>query len=290
MKLHPECIPCLFERANFECNLAFGGDEKGKIKAMAEVAQFAAENINSSTVPALIGTMRGRIISRSSGIKDPYKELKNESNKAGLEVLHVAKKYYESVDDKTLALMKIAAAANSMEYGVRGHVFNEKKFKPEFRTILDEEVFGDLKGAKKLFTRFKRVLYLLDNAGEAVLDRFVVEQLEEMGLDVTVSPKSEPVINDVTMKEAEKLGFKADKMVASGSFVGVSLEESPKDFLDVLFDPGVLVVAKGMGNYETISEFEERLQGRLIYIFRAKCISVALNAGVDRGALGITSV
>jgi uncharacterized protein with ATP-grasp and redox domains len=49
------------------------------------------------------------------------------------------------------------------------------------------------------------------------------------------------------------------------------------------------VIAKGMGNYETISEFEARaelgLSGRLIYVFRAKCEPIASNIGVKKGEL-----
>ena len=290
MKIHPECMPCLFERAKLECDLAFGGDEKGKLKALMEVARFASEEIREDTVPALIGTMRGRIISQASGVKDPYARLKKESNKAGEEVLSWAKSYYENAGDKPLALMKIAAAANSMEYGVRGHSFDEERFKHEFSDILNEEVKGDIAAAKRLLKKYRKVLYILDNAGEAVLDRFVIEELKAMGKEVIASPKSAPVINDVTADELLELGFDPHGIVPSGAFVGVSLVEAPKDFLRILFDPGYLVVAKGMGNYETLSEFEHRLKERLIYILRAKCHSVAESLGVKKGALVVTTI
>jgi uncharacterized protein with ATP-grasp and redox domains len=40
-----------------------------------------------------------------------------------------------------------------------------------------------------------------------------------------------------------------------------------------------------MGNFETISEYHDRLTGRLIYIMRAKCEAVAAEVGVPRGKL-----
>jgi hypothetical protein len=40
-----------------------------------------------------------------------------------------------------------------------------------------------------------------------------------------------------------------------------------------------------MGYYETISEFQDKLKGRLIYVFRAKCLPVAQSAGVKKGDL-----
>jgi uncharacterized protein with ATP-grasp and redox domains len=290
MRIHPECIPCIFDRAKFECDLAFGNDEEGKLEALLEISRYASEKIDWSTVPALIGTERGRIISRVSGVADPYAELKRESNRAGSKVLPIAVSFYEKSSDKLRALLTIAAAANSMEYGVRGHQFDEGKFKGEFEEILMERVYGDLKAVRETVKKFSKILYLLDNAGEVVIDKFVVERLEEMGKVVLVSPKSRPVINDVTSDELIGLGFDAKKIIPSGSFVGVSLEEAPKDFLDVLFDPEYLVIAKGMGNYETLSEFQEQLKGRLVYVLRAKCLSVADSVNVKKGTLVITSV
>jgi uncharacterized protein with ATP-grasp and redox domains len=218
MKIHPECMACLFERAKFECDLAFGENDVGKLGAMIELAKYACRCIDKDTVPALIGTERGRIISRASGVIDPYVELKLESNRVGLKVLPIARRFYKSVDDKFLALLKIAAAANSMEYGVRGHSFDEKKFKAEFRGLLNEKVSGDIRAVHGRLKKFTRILYILDNAGEVVLDKFVIDELASMGKEIVVSPKSEPVINDVTYDEVKDLGFEGHRIVPSGAF------------------------------------------------------------------------
>jgi uncharacterized protein with ATP-grasp and redox domains len=45
------------------------------------------------------------------------------------------------------------------------------------------------------------------------------------------------------------------------------------------------VISKGMGNFETLSEIEAQLKGRLIYILRAKCEPVARALGVPKGTL-----
>lgn len=55
----------------------------------------------------------------------------------------------------------------------------------------------------------------------------------------------------------------------------------------MLRDNHYLIVAKGMGNYEAISEFEARdevgLKCRVLYILRAKCEPVARRFGVTKG-------
>jgi uncharacterized protein with ATP-grasp and redox domains len=171
---------------------------------------------------------------------------------------------------------------------VGGHSFDERRVKKDFASILKEAVFGDVEGAKAALEKYKKIFYLLDNAGEVVIDKFVIDAFEDMRKDVKVSPKSSPVINDVTAEELDGLGFDSEKIVSSGAFVGVSLKEAPKEFIDLLFDPDYLIIAKGMGNYETLSEFEDKLKGRLIYIFRAKCLSVADSVSVERGTLVIS--
>ena len=136
--------------------------------------------------------------------------------------------------------------------------------------------------------RFEKILYLTDNAGEIVFDLFVIEKLEDMGKWVVIAPKTEPILNDVT---AEELGRMTDSpLEPSGPVVGLSLEDARPELLDLLWDEDWLVLAKGMGNFETITEFDDRLKGRLIYVMRAKCEPVARRAGVPQGSLVVMPV
>ncbi|MFQ6136814.1 MAG: DUF89 domain-containing protein [Candidatus Hydrothermarchaeales archaeon] len=284
MKINPECIPCLFERAKFECDLAFN-DEEEKIDALSEIAQYIGANLSSNVVPAALGTERERIIKRRSGKDDPYAELKRASNKVAAELLPIAQEFYKNCEDEIMALIKIAAVANSMEYGVKGHDFDAEDFRGEFEEVLNEGLIGDMTQIKNALDKYTKILYLTDNAGEVVFDKFIAKKLADMGKDVVISPKSEPIINDVTTQDIKGLNFGEFKIISSGSFVGLSLEEAPADFLELFWDEDYLVFAKGMGYYETISEFEGKLKGRLIYVLRAKCISVAESLGVNRGEL-----
>lgn len=284
MNVKPECLPCLFDRAALEVDLV-AEDDRDKIMILAEIAEFVAEHYGPTTVPAFLGTNRERIIQRASG-RDPYEALKRESNQVASQLLPLARQFYEDYEDKLEALIRIAAAANSMEFGVRGHSFDNQRFVDGFEATLSEKLYGDPREVEEALQTFERVIYLTDNAGEIVFDLFVVEKLLEMSKEVILSPKSGPVLNDATASEVEELGVPTQvKIVPSGRFVGLSLEEAPPEFLEHLRDTTVLVIAKGMGNYETISEFEDELRGRLIYILRAKCQPVADSIGTKRGNL-----
>jgi uncharacterized protein with ATP-grasp and redox domains len=105
---------------------------------------------------------------------------------------------------------------------------------------------------------------------------------------VVVGSKSEPVLNDVTMGEISAMT--EINVIPTGNVVGTALEHLEPEARALLFDPSWLILSKGMGNFETISEFEERLAGRLIYIMRAKCEPVAMVIGVPKGTLVAKSI
>ena len=345
MRPKSDCIACLVERTKYECDLAFSSseNEREKISALREVLAFLVEHLGEEgRSPAFFGTERERIIkkrsSASGGARDIHAEVKRRSNEVARGLLPVARKFYEAAASgareraergraerggggKIEALVRIAAAANSMEYGVKGHSYDDAVFKEEFVQTVNERLNWAREEVVSALEGRERILYLTDNAGEVFFDAFVVKELvEEFGkAEVVVSPKSTPVLNDATTKDLKEafacVGVRESKgervpegeggvpegegegwrgrvrVVPSGSCIGVSLEEAGAEFLEVFSDERYLVVAKGMGNYESISEFEAkpelrlRGRGRLLYIFRAKCEPIASSVGVKRGEL-----
>ncbi len=284
MKVRPECLSCLFERAVFEANLVLDSDE-AKIRFLKELLRYAAEHFSPEITPARIGTARERILKRISGSEDPYRELKSESNATALKLLELAERAYEQSGDKIRTLLLITAAGNSMEYGVRGHEFKITEFADEFERLLRAPLSGNVDEVIDAIRQASRILYLTDNAGEIVFDLFFIKKLLEMGKKVVISPKTSPILNDATVDDVRMLAPFDPEIVPSGSHIGLSLDEADEDILSILWDEEYLVISKGMGNYEMISEFEEKIKGRLIYILRAKCLPVAASLGVKQREL-----
>ncbi len=314
--MRSDCIACLVERTKYECDMIFKHDDE-KIGAMEEVLLFLLSHLKEEgRTPAFFGTERERILKRRSGLMDPHEAVKRRSNEVAKELLHVAIHYYASLhhdgdsgdsggggggedrgdgdealsDIEAEALVRIAAAANSMEYGVKGYSYDDAAFKADFVRILNEKLNWDRDRVITTLRERDRILYLTDNAGEVFFDAFVVMKLREMGKEVVVSPKSGAVINDATVNDwreaADYLALPVDvRMVPSGAAIGVSLEDANPEFIRIFNDEDYLVIAKGMGNYESISEFESELKQRVLYILRAKCIPVAESIGVKRGEL-----
>jgi len=282
MKVGAECIPCLYERAKFECDLVFD-EEETKIRTLRKIMENIAPRLTPDVVPAVLGTLRERLIRKDSGKYDPYSELKEASDEVAQSLLPAADAYFKGSEEKIEALIRIAAVANTMEYGVKGHDFHHSNFADTFESVLGNAFQYDPRVTQAI-SASKKILYLTDNTGEVVFDDYVVKKLKGLGKEVVISPKSEPIINDATVKDIQRAGlFEGFQIVPSGSYVGIDLDEAPENFKELLWDENYLVIAKGMGYYETLSEFQDKLRGRLIYVLRAKCEPVARSIGVDKG-------
>jgi hypothetical protein len=279
------CYSCIMDRAKFECDLLFS-EEDSKKGAMEELVDFMA--LHKGVVPSVVGNEREEIMKRRSRNPDPYREMKAKSNRVATCLLPLAKRFYDESEDKLEALIRIAAAANSMEWGVKGHDFDVDSFEDVFFETLNEKFDGDLEEARRRINRFEKILYLTDNAGEVVFDLFVIERLLEMGKRVVIGPKTGPILNDVTADELEAMT--SLPIEPTGPVIGLSLEKVRPELLGLLRDESRLVIAKGMGNFETMTEFDEFLSGRLIYVMRAKCEPVSMTVGVPQGTLVVRAV
>jgi hypothetical protein len=129
----------------------------------------------------------------------------------------------------------------------------------------------------------------MDNCGESIFDYWAATWLEKNGKKVIFAPKRSPVLNDATVADLRRIGCKIE-ILPCGSSVGINFQEASNKFRRIFWDRRYLLLAKGMGHYEVLSEMEEELRGRLIYILRAKCEPVADSIGVKKGELVILAV
>jgi uncharacterized protein with ATP-grasp and redox domains len=124
----------------------------------------------------------------------------------------------------------------------------------------------------------QNILYLVDNAGEIAFDRLLIEQLPTEKITVVV--KGKPVINDATMEDAEFVGLTdIVEVIDNGSDApGTILETCSQNFRD-RFEEADLVIAKGQGNYETLSDLDKNI----FFILKAKCPVIARDIGCEIG-------
>lgn len=288
MKLRTECVPCLMEVAAEQAKLATD-DQELQLKALAKFSELLESSIPTEVVPAYLGSERDRIISEITSNPDPCAGLKKRMNEAGAELKPLAEKLVNEAEDKRDRLkraLKVTAVGNSMEFGVSGHAFDPASFQREFEDIFKEDLgIDDSDEIVSKILSGGEILYLTDNCGEILLDLVLMSEVRDAGADLFIGAKSGPTQEDVTLGIAKELGIdRFGELISMGTLIGIYPDKSPREILDKL-ESVDLIISKGMGNYEAISEFEDELKGRLVYLLRAKCNPVASNMGVEKGAL-----
>jgi uncharacterized protein with ATP-grasp and redox domains len=279
------CISCILNRGYLQIQEATD-DTALQFKTLSAILRFLAEEFKPTANPAYLGTKRDRLIRKITGNPDPYKQKKQISNQKALEVLPLAQRIVSKETSPELQFRKACLSAivgNIMEFDLPDNPF---KF-TDLETLIQEaendlaldEISQIFKEAKKA----KRVLYLTDNAGEIALDTLLVQELKNLGAHVTVAVKDGPIINDATLEDAKIVGMDkvADEVISTGSdAVGLFPNECSDEFLDV-YNSVDLVVAKGMGYAETLTELQLPVFHALL--LRTKCCTVANYFNVGTG-------
>jgi len=283
MKVSLECAHCLLERAINQVRLATD-DPELQMRVITEMTKFLGENFNSESVPSNIGTDRDLIVQRMTG-KDPYKELKRESNVMALNILPELIQLVDEAKDphsmfRTATL--IAAAANAIEFDVSGQEFSLDELRQILDNVESDLAVDQVDEFRKLCENVNEVIFLHDNAGEVVLDMILMREIKRLGPRVIAVVKGGPILNDATMIDADEVNLLdyADEVIDTGApAIGVNLERNSKEFVDI-FHSAELIVAKGMGNFESLTEFEP--EAPTVHIMRTKCIPVAKHVGVQK--------
>jgi uncharacterized protein with ATP-grasp and redox domains len=272
MQIQPECRPCLERLVELAVSLATSHPERRALAREAALRIIARE-FGPGAIPARIANRYHLAIAEISGNSDPFAPRK------ALETAYLSRMYARlapAYGDDLESLLKLAGAGNAVDF---------------FRR--EAEVTGDLLARVDLgvsdLPRFQNrlagspglLLYLADNAGEQFFDRPLVSYLRRRDWEVLYVVKAGPIQNDLTREDlyASGLGEAMEPVVDSGArTVGLVLEEASPAFRK-LFAQAHLIVAKGMGHFETLSALADP---RLFFLLQAKCTPVARVLGVPR--------
>ena len=277
MKVEPECAACILSRGAAEVKEATTNPAL-RYRAICDLLRLLAKEFRPTAVAADLGTKRDRVIRRVTGSADPYKRSKKISNEKALKLLPYARKLVEegyAQEDRFKRACLVAMVGNLIEFDIPGHRASFSSLRKSFREASKDLVINDTNRAYELAKEAHTVLYLADNAGEIVFDTLLVEQLRNMGVTVVVAVKGGPVINDATLEDAEVSGMTkiANKVITTGTdAVGFAAKEVSQEFVDA-YDSADLVIAKGMGYAETLTE--HKLKKPHLLLLRTKCEPVA---------------
>ena len=277
MKAYLECYPCFLRQALESARMATA-DEVIQRRVLQMVAELIADFPPDAT-PIEMGEDIHRIIREITDSSDPYHEVKQESNDHALSLYPQMREIVETSTDPLLTAVKLAVIGNVIDFGANPDFDLERAIE---EGLTEEMADSDFRLFSDRLKRVDEVLYIGDNTGEIVFDKILVEELVGLGKEVTFVVRGGPILNDVTMEDARTVGMdKVAEVISSGSLSpGTILRNTQPAFL-ARFQRAELILAKGQGNYEGLSEEA----GPLFFLLKVKCPVIARHLGAEMGDL-----
>jgi uncharacterized protein with ATP-grasp and redox domains len=275
MKTDPECLVCFVKQAALAAQRTTADPER--VFAAAQEASKILPSLSRDRAPGENATLVLRAVTAYLGDDDPYRAEKARYNGLALEAYDALKATIVESLDPLEAAVRVAAVGNVLDLNIFEHV-DVAAIAGEARAMT--WAIDDFEAFKHDVSTAQRILYLGDNAGEIAFDRLLVEALPPDS--VTFAVKSGPVANDVLLDDARQVGMhRVARVIETGSaFFGAPLSRCSAAFR-AEFDAADLIVAKGMGNFETLGNVD----ANIYFILKVKCDVVARAIGVRNGDL-----
>jgi hypothetical protein len=271
MKTALDCIPCLLRQALEAARMATA--DPGVHEQLIRGVLSDASQLDYDQAPPVIAQRIHRTLRDLSGVADPYREVKARFNRMALGIYPEMDNRVSAAADPFAMAVRMAIAGNIIDLGVNGALTEEEACRAIDR-VLSEPFAGDVAAFRRAADAAETILYLADNAGEIVFDRLLIQQLG--GDRTTLAVRGHAVINDATVDDARAAGLPdICEVIDNGSDAPGTLLERCSESFRRRFDTADLIVAKGQGNYETLSE----VPANLFFLFKVKCPVIASHVG-----------
>mgnify|MGYP001552157365 FL=1 len=260
MTIKPDCLSCLFNQA-LKVTKLLNLDETTSKQIFDRTAQVLIDHDMSSTPPQIAKDIY-QAISDITGDLDPVALAKERATQ---EALKVDTSFIETIPDA----IKMAVMGNVIDFGSQEQFALNEMLQTHFHQpfVLDDNAtfIKELEDAKEL-------VIIADNVGEHIFDKLLIETIKK-SYDITVHyfVRGVPIINDVTLQEAQLLKSCATIVDSGVETPGYDLEEANSHSKEI-FDRADIVLAKGMGNFESLYRVTQR---PVYYLFVVKCAVVA---------------
>ena len=278
MNIEETCVGCIINQSLKVAN-AIHADAALTDKLLSEVTK-ASKNFSFSSPPPEVAADVYEMMAVLAQKKDLYDEVKAHSIQKALSFVPFLEYKIENSKDKLLTAVKIAIAGNVIDLAAEVEFDLDQEIEKIFDTHFDYDDFEKLRTALQ---NAKTLLVIGDNAGEHVFDYLFIQTLKELYpmLYISYMVRGNAIINDVTMKEAEEIGFdKLCNLIDSGVNTPGFIYSRANEESQKLFDSVDLIVTKGMGNYECLSPAP---RNNMAYLLKVKCSVVAASLKKEIG-------
>jgi uncharacterized protein with ATP-grasp and redox domains len=282
MKTQYDCIPCLVRQAS-EALAMVVEDKKQREHIMRQLLTQIASSKWTGTPPA-IAQLLHRTIREMTANKDPYSSIKHEMNRIASELIPRRREMIKNSENPHEAAVRLAIAGNLLDSGAKTQI-PAKELPEHLNRILTQKLHGDAEGLFNEAERAGNILYLADNAGEIYFDRLLLEMLPLK--KITFAVRGSPVINDATMEDAVAAGIhEIARIISNGSDApGTILDDTSHEFKSC-FERAELIISKGQGNYETLSDCRKNI----CFLLAVKCPVIAKRIGEPVGSMVVKTL
>lgn len=284
MKPDFECIRCILStrlREIEESNL----ERSIKLEIAKELIRKIHDDFKwDIELTKYVSSLFKYIVTRTPGIIEYYRVIKQISNRIASENISVHLEYISTLNkyDKFKYLVKLSAIANLIDYGVADHrPLDQSYISPKYVESFEIYVDDTRRLYEIISKKGLRVIWLFDNAGEAVYDMLLIKELREIGNEVYALVKEDPGFqNDLTVSDLKYIDVSnaINEFYSYGNCAStIHLDSVNKDILD-LINKSNLIIAKGMSHFEYLYE-EVDLDIPIVFILIPKCNPVARRIG-----------
>ena len=278
MKIEQTCVECIINQSLKVAN-AIGADKNLENSLLSNVKELSKDFSFKLSPPEVASDVYEKM-SLIANKTDLYEKQKDDATKHALSFVPFLKDKLKNSQDKLLSATKIAVAGNVIDLAAQVEFDLTKEIENIFHT---DFALNDFSILKDELSKAKEIVVLGDNVGEHIFDYIFIETLKELYPKLTISyfVRGNPIINDVTIKEAKEANFDKlcnliDSKVNTPGFVySRASKEAQK-----LFDNADLVISKGMGNYECLSPSHRE---NICFLLKVKCDVVASSLSQNVG-------
>lgn len=269
MQTYLDCYPCVLRQA-IEAARMSGATPTQEKSVVQQTLSLLSHMPDGATPPAIAAQVH-HVVRAVTDRDDPYKEVKQAATVAALAMLPALRSLLDSSDDKLETAIRLSIAGNIMDFGPNP---DYDLWEVVNRVLYQDFAINDLLLLRQQLETAASILFLGDNAGETVFDRILIEAL---ALPVTYAVRGGPVINDATYEDAISAGIDhVAEIIDNGTRIPGTIVSECSTTFQAHFNAADLILAKGMGNYETLSTSHRPV----FFLLQVKCPVIAADIGV----------
>lgn len=282
MYVFPDCIPCHFNQLS-RIIKSLNVSEEESFSLYKKVAEEFSKMENNIT-PVEMADILYTVVEEQTGVRDVFYNEKKEANEMAMKIMDYIEKDPDSNDWPLKMYAKLSALGNQIDLG--SHDVDLESIEKEIISKALELTFGldEFENFENRLKKAQTLLFILDNAGEAVFDKLFMKKIKEYYPDITIysAVRGRTILNDVTEQEAAFIGLEeVSKVIDSGSmYPGVVIGKTSKAFSRI-YDKADIIISKGQGNFEGLSNDGVE---KLFFCLMVKCETISKYIGIPKGS------